>query len=265
MPSPFPGMDPYLENPALWGGVHDRLIVYMGEVLRPALPPGYYVDIGERIYFERPADYRRPDVTVVQSGPRSAGPRQQGGIATLEPDEPLIVSLDLEERETILEIRTLEDDELVTAVEVLSPTNKARHSRGREEYLKKRDELLAGNAHLIEIDLLRQGPPVVLAPVEELRTERPLDYIVTVSRACDRSRVEVYAFTLRSPLPRVKVPLRRPDPDVILDLPAAMNRVYDHAGYRDRLRYHLPPPPPTLRPEDAEWVDGLLNEHRPRG
>jgi hypothetical protein len=27
MPSPFPGMDPYLENPEFWPGVHNRLIV----------------------------------------------------------------------------------------------------------------------------------------------------------------------------------------------------------------------------------------------
>jgi hypothetical protein len=264
MPSPFPGMDPYLENPAFWSGVHDRLIVHMGDVLQPLVPPGYYVDIGERIYFERPSEFRRPDLTVVESGPRSREPRR-AGVATLEPDEPLIVAIELEVRETILEIRTVEEDDLVTALEVLSPTNKARHAHGREEYLNKRDQLLAGGAHVVEVDLLRQGPPVTLAPVENLRTKRRLDYVVSVSRASNRGRVEVYPFTLRDPLPRVKIPLRRPDPDIILDLPAAVSRVYDHGGYRERLRYHQPPPPPSLPSEDAEWMDALLRAHGLRG
>ena len=257
MPSPFPGMDPYLEAPSLWTGVHDRLIVHMGDVLQPLLPEGYYVDVGERVYFERPSEVRRPDVTVVETGARDRSGAGRGA-ATLEADEPLIVAVETRRRETLLEIRTAGGGQLVTAIELLSPSNKAPYSHGRQEYLEKRDRTLADGAHVVEIDLLRLGPPVVLAPVEELREQEWFDYVVSVSRAPDRRQVEVYPFTIRQPLPRIKIPLRAPDPDVTLDLPAAMNRLYDNADYRRRIDYGRGLPPPPLRPGDSEWMEALL-------
>ncbi len=38
MPSPFPGMDPYLEDPAFWEDFHDRFVTYWSDVLNGSLP-----------------------------------------------------------------------------------------------------------------------------------------------------------------------------------------------------------------------------------
>jgi Protein of unknown function (DUF4058) len=50
MPSPFPGMNPYLEHPDRWSTVHNRFIVAIADVLTPLLLPRYQVDIEKRIY-----------------------------------------------------------------------------------------------------------------------------------------------------------------------------------------------------------------------
>src|SRR5512132_3334772 len=68
VPPPFPGMDPYLEHPALWPGVHNGLIAALPLSLAPQLRPRYYVAIEERLYITEP-DQRvfvgRPDLAVI--------------------------------------------------------------------------------------------------------------------------------------------------------------------------------------------------------
>lgn len=49
MPGPFPGMDPYLEDPGEWPGVHQRLITYTADTLTAVLPPEYAAVMGERL------------------------------------------------------------------------------------------------------------------------------------------------------------------------------------------------------------------------
>ena len=109
----------------------------------------------------------------------------------------------------------------------------------------------------MEIDLLRRGSPVVVAPPGELLTLPRFDYLACVSRAVDRSQVEVYAVTLRERLPRIAIPLREPDPDVVLDLPSIITHCYDNGAYAVRVDYDQPPPEP-FRPEDEAWADALL-------
>ncbi|MCO5168126.1 MAG: DUF4058 family protein [Planctomycetes bacterium] len=247
MPSPFPGMDPYLEDPGLWSNVHQSLVTYARDQLQRQVGERYFVTIGERVY---------PDVHVTEQ------PAQFGALLTSEAaDRPTVVLLDeVERREVFLEIQDAGTDQrVVTVVEVLSPSNKAA-GRGRERYLRKQEEVLASSAHLVEVDLLRGGQPTVALPEGYVRRSA---YRVSVSRADDRRRRELYAFGLRDPLPRVAVPLGQGDPDVVLDLPALLGEAYDRGAYARRLSYAGPPPPPPLSPEDQGWARELLAAPRP--
>ena len=44
MESPFPGMDPYLEDPAIWRGFHHGLAEEIRARLNMSLEPKYYAD-----------------------------------------------------------------------------------------------------------------------------------------------------------------------------------------------------------------------------
>jgi hypothetical protein len=254
-------MDPYLEDPALWPGVHDSLIIYTRDALQPLLLPRYYIEPGERIYFEDPREVIYPDAVVHQRLPPA---EDTGGAATLVADEAIVLELELRRRETFLEIRSAGAHEVVTVLEIISPANKYGAGRGREEYRRNQDQVLGSNTSLVEIDLLRRGPSIVLAPPGELLTLPRFDYLACVSRAADRRRVETYPVSLRRRLPRISIPLRPPDRDVVMDLPAIFDRCYDNGAYLARIDYNLSPAEP-FRPEDAAWADGLLREAGLRG
>ena len=153
-----------------------------------------------------------------------------------------------EERESFLTVRDRLSREIITVVELLSPTNK-RPGENRRRYLAKRADLFSGTANLVEIDLLRGGKPM---PADD----RPdCIFSVLISRAGERPRAGFWPISLRDPLPVVPIPLRADTPDAQLDLRAVIDRVYDEAGYRYFLYEH--PPAPPLNESDAEWADGL--------
>jgi hypothetical protein len=155
MPSPFPGMDPYLEDPARWPDVHQSLITYIRDMLQPQVRPRYHARMGERV------------------------------------------------------------------------------------------DLLSEGLHTVAIS-------------EEGRASLPAHrYLASVKRAPERYRFEVYPIRLQRRLPRVRVPLREPDPDAMLELQAVLTQCYDNGGYADFVDYHQQPPV-ALSPEEAAWVDGLL-------
>ena len=52
MPSPFPGMDPYIELPMFWSEFHSRLVVAIADALAPSLLPRYYVAVETRTYLD---------------------------------------------------------------------------------------------------------------------------------------------------------------------------------------------------------------------
>ncbi len=249
MPSPFPGMDPFIEGQG-WTGFHARFIVQLETALVPLVVPRYVTYVEERVYLEHQPEevphWIRPDVAVAeQESPASQG---RGGTAVLEAPAVVPVVMPERRREPYLEIRLREGGELVTVIELLSPTNKRPGSDGYREYRQKRQAVLMSEVHLVELDLLRGG--------ERLPMARPLprgDYYAIISRAAWRPDCQVWFWGLRESLRRIPIPLREPDEDAELDLQAVFNAVYDSAGYAFSLRYHQEVVPP-LDEKDVAWA-----------
>jgi len=256
MPSPFPGMDPYLENPAYWSDFHSRFINYWCEAIADALPPQYEATLGERVYLvEQNPDACKlgiPDVALVESNERPGeGTHQPASVATLD---PITIPLTILEgpRETYIEILYQPDHSLVTALELLSPANKEQP--GRTQYLEKRMALLYQQVHLVELDLLRGG--------RRMPTSKPLpvaDYYYLLARAEQRPDGQVYSWTMRDALPRLPVPLRAPDADIFVDLAAVFNTAYDRARFGRRLQYRNSLPS-GLSEQDQVWLQSILRE-----
>lgn len=247
---PFPGMDPFLEHSVLWESVHARLIVTLANQLQPRLDPRYITSVEERVFVEGP-QRRIPDVWVQKVS--DAGPASP--LAETETDPAVVVEVEeLEIRESRIEILDLYNDmRLVAIIEVVSPTNKAA-GPGRESYVDKQQETLAGNCHLIEVDLLRRGRHVLSIPEWRARQLQPYDYLVCVNRWPQRSHFILYPRRLRERLPRIRIPLADPDPDVPLDVQAALEQVYWEGRFMRRVRYDQPCDPP-LEPADQQWAN----------
>ena len=257
MPSPFPGMDPFIEGQK-WSDFHHGVIEEIRAVLIPQVRPRYVVEVEEHIYVDYGADEQaeliRPDTMVLEAEQRQ--PHASGGTATATAVAvaPALLTVEMPERRRIafLSVREREARSLVTVIEVLSPLNKRRGSAGRRKYLRKRASVLESAAHLIELDLLRGGA--------RLPTREPLppgDYYAVVSREQLRPVVEVYAWPLPHPLPPIPVPLAENDPEATLDLQAVFSTVYDRAGYDYSLNYRRPVEPP-LSETDAVWAQEQL-------
>lgn len=255
MPSPFPGMDPFLEDHAGWKDFHTSLIPEIRKYLQPLVTPEFFVRIEEHVYITHPETdpgYSKlvPDVFITRP-PRSgfsAAPRL--GIATIK--EPVVVAdlLDLEIHDPYLEILDKRTHEVVTAIEVLSPANKVNSSEGREAMMRKRRELRQAGVHILEIDLLRGG-------FREARLARRDHYCVNLLLR-GTSELLVWDIDLRDELPTVAVPLHDLTQPVPLELQKVFTYVYDSAMYDIITDYTRPVPPPMLRPEEAAWVEGRL-------
>ena len=258
--SPFPGTDPYLETPSRWESRWEEFHSDCNTEFKRALAP----QLGQK--YEP-----RSEVMLIVHEPPETGrafAKADAGVATRDENEPFLggaVALaepstrtQLEpyvevERHRYIEIRTREDERPVTAIELLSPSNK-RDRRHRAQYLAKREVLVAAGVHLLQIDLLRGGPRLLPEPAA------PHDYDAMLSRAEDQPAVDVWFWNLRERLPALPVPLLAPDPDVSLDLQAIFGRVYDGAGYGANLYRYAPDPP--LSPEAAAWAETLLSPRK---
>ncbi|MDX1927253.1 MAG: DUF4058 family protein [Pirellulaceae bacterium] len=252
MPSPFPGIDPYLEDPAFWSDFHSTFINYWRETIADALPDNYEAGIGERVYLiENEPEARKlalPDVTITDDDSTGQVTRASG-VATLEPVTIPLTILD-GPRETYIEIIHRPDRSLVTALELLSPTNK--NKPGRTEYLAKRNALLYQDVHLAELDLLRGGQRLPLA-----KPLPPGDAYYLVSRAELRPDCQVYSWMLPDRLPILPVPLRAPDADLLIDLAVVFNTAYDRGRYRRRIDYNGTTPV-QLNANELSWAKSLL-------
>ena len=266
MPSPFPGMDPFLEHPDIFPDLHDRLNAYLSEALQAQLPPPYYAALGRRAWIEMSQRYIGPDINVLQS--RRDEPRREGngngGVAVATPvaTRVRIVHVPHDERvEPSVEIFVGQgrDKRLVTTIEILSWTNKAPGEHGRDLYLRKQREVLGSKVHLVEIDLLRGGEHTTAVPKDRASQHAgPFDYHVCIHHFDNLEDYFVYPIQLAERLPEIAVPLLPNDGAVTLDLQQVFDRAYDAGPYRREVRYADEPLVPPVTPEQADWVRSRL-------
>jgi hypothetical protein len=257
MASPFPGMDPYLENPPIWSGVHALFLAALLERIAPVLRPKYAVRFEERVYVTGEDDpafrYIVPGVRVVERAPTERHLKASAGLTIAEPiTVNQLVEDEVHERH--LQILDLNDRSIVTVIELLSPTNKVAGSFGRNSFLQKRREIYASDAHWMEIDLLRDG--VRTANLSASRTE----YQVFLSRAGTARRGYVWPISIRERLPVIGIPLRNKDADVPLDLQDVLEAVIERGSY-DLDTDYSKEPVPLLAGATSEWARPLIAAH----
>jgi len=260
MPSPFPGMDPYLEAPENWHGVHQKLLSYLCDYLNERLPLPFAAVVEERCYVLESERDVVPDFAIVRPFDPPLTPVPQSGTALLErtaitPAEEFDLET-VEVKHRFVNIIAVRDRELITTLEVLSPVNK--RGEGREKYLKKQRDLLQSDVHLIEIDLLRGGEHTVAVPHEYLRRLRkPYDYLVALSQAHRRHKAYCWPIRLEERLPTIRVPLTAEVDDIALDLQSVLDLVYDRGAYARLIDYQQLPTP-RLSPSEQRWADTLI-------
>jgi hypothetical protein len=220
-------MDPYLESDFLWPVFHHQLITSLYQMLVPGLVDRYKARVGKRHYTTEQALF----TSVVHE----------------------------EHREEFIEIRNRGASRLVTLIEIVSPGNRTT-AAGRDAYLAKRREGRAGGANLVEIDLVLQGHPTLDFSREGLPD---WDYAVTVTRANQPDRFEIYKATIREHLPRFRLPLSGDDRDTVIDLHAVFTRAFDQGDFADQIDYHRDPTT-IIDDDDRRWLDQLLRDHKLR-
>ena len=251
MRSPFPGMDPYLEHPALWPDVHNSLIAAIRDDLTPRVAPRYYIALERRAYLLKPDDVvfiGRPDIAVIPHRPQPVSatlPLAEVGV--LEVDVPM----NDEVGENYLEVHEVTTGKLVTILEALSPANKL-HEEGRRQYEEKRNSVFRTRTNLVEVDLLRAGEP--LPVIGKLVRS---DYRILASRGSQRPKAQLYNFNLRQPIPKFPLPLLPGDDEPPVDLNTILHQLYERARFDLRLDYTQPPVPP-LGDEDVTWARELM-------
>ena len=265
MPSPFPGWT-RTSKTGLWPGVHNYFIAEMMATLNAQLRPRYYASLEERVYLSDEDDPGRsviiPDVRILPSRKKRTAPAGGGAVAPARATaaEPVIVTtlFDEEIHESFIRVVERQSRQVVTVIELLSPTNKVAGSRGRADYREKRAGILRSETHWVEIDLLRAGEPVV---ARELYPA--CEYTVHVSRAGHRPKAAVWPIGLREPLPVITIPLQGTEPGTPLDLQSLLTITYDRGAYDLRLDY-TKDPTPSLSPDLAKWATALLKRAKLR-
>jgi hypothetical protein len=252
----FPGVDPFIEDQAFWRDFHESFIIYARDAVAEHLPDSYDVRIDERINLmgtaETPEGSFLPDLTVSWKRPVPgwSGRTEEGGVAVAEPVIVPVPLLD-QERVSYLEIVHRPRQQLVTTMELLSPSNK--EEPGRRDYISKRNAILREPVHLVELDFLLGGRRLPMrSPLP------PGDAYAIVSRCETRPDAEVYAWSLRDPLPAIRIPLRAPDPDLVLDLAAVYEETFRRGRYERNLRYGESLQAP-LPPAATEWIAMRVN------
>lgn len=220
MSSPFPGMDPYLESHAYWPVFHQQLIAGIAETLQPSLGDRYRLRFGTRAYAV---------------------------------DQVLFTSILREEhKESYIEIRQRATDRLTLVVDLVSPSNRL-WPRGRVEYQTHTKSARHQGSHLIEMDFVLQGQTCLDADLTALSEKQ---YVVCVHRAVKPARNELYGTTLQKRLPRIRVPLAADDRDLVLDLQAVFQKIYDRF-FGGKVDYQKDPPV-RLDDGDDAWMQQLF-------
>jgi len=257
MNSPFPGMDPFIEDRLIGSDFHNRLADEISATLNRKIRPNYFAALTPYVTYEvieiltSKLHSVRPDIGVLQSESH----RLATSAATVmdPPQAHSSTEFELPLELMSIELRQVGTDRLITAIEILSPVNKQRTHEARIDYLRKRRDLIRSQTHFIEIDLLRGGERTPLDP--------PVDrasYYVSLSRVDSRPRLDVWTIQLDSRLPRFPVPLDEGDPDVVVDLGEIVSSVYERGGYDARIDYAQPVPSPALSDSEARIVAKIL-------
>ena len=223
MPSPFPGMDPYLEDEKLWPEFHHALVAALYQALLPNLVDRYRARVGQRHYVVEQALF----TSIIRD----------------------------EHHEEFIEVRQRSDGRLISLLDVVSPANKTL-SAARGAYLEKRQEAKSAGASLVEIDLILQGTPTLDYSREGLPD---WDYAVTVTRCTQPERFEIYTATLQKKLPRFRLPLAADDRDSVLDLQTVFSRCYDPGSFCGKIDYGRDPAT-TLVADDRKWLNDWLKQ-----
>ncbi|HYN87950.1 MAG TPA: DUF4058 family protein [Ardenticatenaceae bacterium] len=255
MPSPFPGMDPYVEG-HLWPDVHQRLAAEIGRQLGPKLRPRYVARLAVSVFTDAEPEVEvgimYPDVEVLKAaaGNRGEATPRVASAAPLPPTLTIPIVPAIEVRLIAVEIRDAAGNQLVTSIEILSPVNK--RGVGLAQYQEKRRRLYAAGVHLLELDLLRRGRRALTHP-----RVPTCAYLIALTRA-GSGRTGLWPLQIQDPLPELPVPLRPPDSDVVLELGAALTTIYDEAAYDLSIDYRQAPPPPPLEAAEDDWIRELL-------
>jgi hypothetical protein len=253
MPSPFPGMDPYVESQ--WKSFHGLMIGAITSALNRTLPVGLVAQMEEEVRVETLAGERLqgygPDVSVVENEASRPGVLQAvltAGAAVIEPVPVAYRRAPLVMRS----IRIVETggNKVVTAVELLSPWNKLP-GRLNRDYRRKLCDFERAEINWVEIDLLRSRRDWLAERWDDLPADRRATYLVVAWRAAMDEAI-AWPISLRQPLPPVSVPLRERDSDINLDLQQAFERAYADGPFR-AIEYSKPIDPP-LSPEDTTWA-----------
>jgi hypothetical protein len=264
MPSPFPGMDPFLEHPDIFPDFHDRFITHVSESIQSRLPPPYVAALGRRAWIEVSERFIGPDVQVVRPeiAPVEFGGGSAVAVASPPRTEALVVHVPHDERhEPFVEIYLGRGAErrLVTSIELLSLSNKTPGEHGRDLYLRKQREVLDSKVHLVEIDLLRAGEYTSAVPRHRLaKVAGEFEYLVSIHHFDNFEDYFVYPIRLNEPLPEIAIPLLPGDAPVPLDLQTVFQRTYDAGPYRREIDYRQDTPEPPLGPPWQSWLQKVL-------
>jgi hypothetical protein len=252
MKSPFPGMDPYLEP--YWPGLHTHLVSLATAQLNGKLPDDLVAQAEERLSIESAGGVSRTIAADVSVWEPRGSDGAEGGLAISAPYKLVVEVESVTER--FIRILGIDGGQLIAVIEFISPANKI--AAGLEKYLQKRDELLGGGVHVIEVDLVRRGNWRGLMRPHVCPLEAVAPYRVTIRVAGGRTAY-LYPVSVREPLPSVSIPLRPGEDEVKLDLQPLIEQAYDIGGYARLLDYRVSPDPP-LEDDDQPWIEALLEE-----
>lgn len=273
MPSPFPGMDPWLESPYIWGDLHQAFAGAMRGYLKRALPKPFYArtdsrpEIGIVTDEDEISRHIGPDIAVARRPGRRTGIKTIPPVRAVTADSIEIVVSNEPGKHVYVEIRdSSREHQLVTLIEIVSPSNK-RKGKDRRSYLRKQREVLATKANLVEIDLLRAGKRLFASTALETMlaaVAKRVDYVVLISRGWNRddlrSAFEVFPISIKEMLPCIPLPLTEDRPEIPVDLQRLLDEAYDSGPYTEGAVDYDDPPDPPLPPEFVRWGQECLRK-----
>jgi len=263
MKSPFPGMNPYLEQSSLWSQVHLNLIDAIQKYLLQKLAPHYYVGVEQTTYLSIVPPHNsligRPDIFIADDANGTSSPvathlKTPQTKVVIKPKQFKIPQQMEEKRQRYLTVRHIETQEVITVIEIVSPANKIGLV-GRKQYEDKCLKILSSLTHFVEIDLLRVGERLLID------TEETTDYRILVSREQTRPQLDAYLFNLRDPIPTITIPLREVDEEIELPLNQILQAVYIERRYDLIINYDQPVTP-KLSDENQIWVKNCIANYK---